>query len=258
MKATAPEPGLSFAWFDRERFPWFLFICVVLSFAAHAGSFLIFQVIYPQRATLPPPPPQVQLLSPELPEYSAIWQRVQAEDPSLVASTFSATPVSLFDVAYRPSFTTLRTAPRSVPEVVVPVQFPAVKNPLAIIRSADATASAPAPAPIFLSTRITFSSTLAHRPLEQVPAFVTETAAIAPVEPSRFLIGVTDRGEVRFVFLQQSSGNPALDAEASRALTTATFAQDKVPVTWSHATIEWGDEVFAARPKSKPQTPKQE
>ena len=257
MKATAPEPGLSFAWFDRERFPWFLFICVVLSFAAHAGSFLIFQVIYPQRATLPPPPPQVQLLSSDLPEFPAIWQRVQADDPSLVASTFSATPVTLFDVPYRPSFTTLRTAPRSVPEeVAAPVQFPAVKNPLAIIRSAEATPSAPTPAPIALSTRVTFSPTLAGRPLQHAPTFAPETTGTAPVEPSRFLIGVTDRGEVRFVFLQQSSGNPALDAEASRALTATTFAQEKNPVTWSHATIQWGDEVFAAGPKSAAQPPK--
>ena len=257
MKATAPEPGLSFAWSDREHFPWFLFLCVVLSFAAHAGSFLIFQVIYPQRATLPPPPPQVQLLFSDLPEFPAIWQRVQAADPSLVASTFSATPVSLFDVPYRPSFTTLRTAPRSVPEVVAPVQFPAVKNPLTIIRSADAAPSAPTPAPISLSTRVTFSPSLAGRPLQSAPTFAPETTALAPVEPSRFLIGVTDRGEVRFAFLQQSSGNPVLDAEASRALAATTFAPDKIPVTWSHATIQWGDEVFAADPKSDTPIPAQ-
>lgn len=250
MKATAAEPGLSFAWFDRERFPWFLFICVLLSFAAHAGSFLVFQVIYPQRATLPPPPPQVQLLAPQLPDYPSVWQRILADDPSLVASTFSATPVTLFDVPYRPSYTTLRTAPRGVPEVDAPVQFPAVKNPLSIIRSGENVAAAPEPAQVSLATHVTFSPALATRPMQRQPAFAPPTNTSSPVEPSRFLIGVTDRGEVRFLFLQKSSGNPALDAEATRALAAATFSQNDTPITWSHASVEWGDEAFAVTSKT--------
>ena len=251
MKATAPEPGLSFAWRDRDRFPWLLFACVVLSFAAHAGSFLIFQVVYPQRATLPPPPPQVQLLSPAIADYEATRNWIDAEDPALVAGASSVMPAGLLEVPYRPSYSTPRTAPRSVPETAASVQFPAVKSPLSIIRSGDGESAGPARPPEPLPTRATFSPSLTGRTLTHAPEFNPKATASTPVEPSQFLIGVTGRGEVRFVFRQHTSGNPQLDEEAARALAASTFATGDEAVTWAHATVTWGDEVFPSNLKSE-------
>jgi hypothetical protein len=236
---------------ERERFPWFLFFCVVLSFAAHAGSFLIFQVVYPQRVTVPPPPPQVQLLSPVAAQYSALMSWVDAEDPALVANAQSVRPAGLLDVPYRPSYSIQRTAPRTVPQAAVAVQFPAAKNPLAIIRSADEKPAATVPAPEPLPTRVTFSTPLAARALARAPEFGGTIQTAVPVEPSLFLIGVTDRGEIRFVFLQQSSGNSDLDAAGARSLKGASFVPDASPVVWGHATVAWGDDVLAQDLKSE-------
>jgi hypothetical protein len=125
------------------------------------------------------------------------------------------------------------------------VQFPAARNPLAIIRSADPQPAPVAPAPAPLSTRVSFSPPLAERGLTHPVEFSHSVRATAPVEPSSFLLGVTGRGEVRFIFLQRSSGNIDLDTAAARALGSATFAPSEAPIIWSHANITWGDDALA-------------
>lgn len=246
--AASAEPLLESR--ERERFPWFLLLCVVLSFLAHAGSFLIFQVVYPQQVTVPPPPPQVQLLSPATPEYEAIMNWVEADDPALVASAHSVRPANLLDVPYRPSFEVQRTAPLGVPEAPVTLEYPAARDPLAIIRSGDRQPTPPAPAPGPLPTHLTLSPTLAAQTLIQPPDLAVNVRASAPVESSRYLLGVTDRGEVRFVFLQRSCGDAQLDTAGTRQLARATFDPIPVPITWGYATIAWGDAVFGKAPPS--------
>lgn len=248
MKTAVATTGPLLETGERERFPWFLFLCVALSFLAHAASFLLFQVVYPQRVTVPPPPPQIQLLSPATPQYDAIMNWIEAEDPALVASAYSVRPANLLEVPYRPSFAVQRTAPRGVPEAPVAWQYPAVRNPLAIIRSGEPPPPAPPLEPGPLPTRLTLSPTLAAQTLIQPPDLRTSVRSAMPVEPSRYLLGVTDRGEVRFVFLQQSSGNAALDTAGAGSLSRASFDPIARPITWGHATIAWGDEVFAANP----------
>ncbi len=256
MKA-APSTGIPGPLLDaHERFPWFLFFCVFLSLLAHAGSFLVFQVVYPQHVSVPPPPPQVQLLSTATPQYEAIMNWVDAEDPALAASAHSVRPANLLEVLYQPSYAVQRTAPRGVPEARVTVQFPAARNPLAVIRSAEQHSTAAPASPGSLATRLILSPPFSNRALAQLPDLAVSVRTAAPVEPSRYLIGVSDRGEVRFVFLQQSSGNPALDAAGAKALTRATFAAQAIAVSWGHATIAWGDEVIEEEAKSEIQARK--
>ena len=248
MKPGPEGSQLTFAWPEREPFPWMLFGFVLLSFVAHAGSFFIFQVVDPQRATLPLRAPQVHLLAGSTPEERAVLEWIDAEDPSLVAGAGSVTPPGVLDVAYRPSYATPRTAPRSVSEPQAPVQFPAVKTPLAIIRSADARPADTARIPQPSATRASFSDAIASRPLVRAPELTPTKKAAEPLEPSRYLIGVTDRGEVRFVFVQSSSGDPALDTEGAARLASAAFASDESPIVWAHATIAWGDDAYLQSP----------
>jgi hypothetical protein len=56
---------------------------------------------------------------------------------------------------------------------------------------------------------------------------------------------VTANGEVRFVFLQSSSGNPALDQQAAAHLEDVVFAPDAAPIMWASAVVTWGDETYA-------------
>ena len=245
MNPRPAATGLTFQWPEREGFPWFLFTFVLLSFAAHAASFFIFQAVFPQRATLPQRAPAVHLLTGSTPEERAVLEWIDAEDPALVASASSVTPPRLLDVEYRPSYATHRTAPRSVAEPQSSVQFPAVKSALAIIASAETKSAAARPAREPSPTRVSFSAAIASRALVRPPDPAAIAKAAAPLEPSRYLIGVTDRGEVRFVFLQHSSGDPAFDDAGAARLASATFAPEATPIAWAQATVTWGDDAYS-------------
>jgi hypothetical protein len=250
VKTAAPGAGPLLEARDRERFPWFLFLCVALSFIAHVGSFLIFQVVYPQRVTVPPPPPQVQLLAPATPHHEAIMSWVEAEDPALVASAHSVRPATLLEVAYHPSYAVQRTAPLGVPEPAEVMQIPAARDPLAIIRSAETRPSVPAAAPGPLPSRLTLSPSLAAQTLIQPPDLAVGVRTLMPIEPSRYLLGVSDRGAVRYIFLRESCGHRELDDAGARSLTRAAFDPIAAPITWGFASIAWGDEVIEGSGKS--------
>ena len=247
MKAAPADPGLTFDWPERERFPYILFGCVFLSLVVHAATFYVFQVQYPQRVTIPPPPPLVSLLTPSSPENEALLRWIAAEDPALVASARSVVPPGLLEVPYRPSFGTVRTGPLGSVETPVPVQFPPPRSPLSII---GLTAPRPVPetrATLPMRTTIGLSAALAERSVKP-PSFHWTQRASQPLQPLRALIGVTDRGEVRFTFVQRSSGAEGIDAEALRQLAGLRFAPGGAAITWAVATVDFGAEAYATTP----------
>ncbi|MEI9896045.1 MAG: hypothetical protein WDN28_19790 [Chthoniobacter sp.] len=111
MSAPVPEPNVILAAPDDSGFPYVLFFCVLGSLLAHAGTFFLFQVVYPQRVTIPQPAPHVSLLTPSSPENIALLRWIEAEDPALVANDNPLAPPGLAEVRYRPSFASPRTAP---------------------------------------------------------------------------------------------------------------------------------------------------
>src|SRR5947209_19467100 len=104
MKSSAPQANLTFATPDDAGFPYLLFFCVFGSLLAHAGTFFLFHVVYPQRVTIPQPAPHVSLLNPSSPENIALLRWIEAEDPALVATDNPSIPPGLVDVRYRRSF----------------------------------------------------------------------------------------------------------------------------------------------------------
>ncbi|HYR57104.1 MAG TPA: hypothetical protein VEO95_00685 [Chthoniobacteraceae bacterium] len=247
MNAPSGDSGLTFAWPEREKFPFVLFGCVFLSLIAHAMTFLVFQVVYPQRVTIPPPPPQVSLLAPTSPENEALLRWIAAEDPALVASARSVVPANLLSVPYQPSFSVVRAAPLGSIEEPAVVPFPPARNPLSVIASA-----APRPQPeigttLPMRTTLDLSVALAERGLKP-PSFHWKVRASEPLQPLRALIGVSDRGEVRFTFLQNSSGDAHIDAEALDQLAKLAFAPGDAAITWAVATVDFGAEAYTAAP----------
>lgn len=245
MKADA-DSALSFDWPRRERFPYILFGCVFLSLAAHVGSFFIFQIVYPQRVTIPPPAPQVALLTPSSPENIALLRWIDAEDPALVAGARSVVPEGLLDLTYKPSYQTVRTQPRGSTEEPIVVRFPAARDSLGVIESA---LPRPAPTPAAIasaSTSVRFAGGLAQRPLQKPASFPLKSRVPVPVEPLRALIGVTAQGAVDFAFLQSSSGNQPLDGEVLAQLRHLRFITAESPITWGFAIVSLGPEVIAA------------
>jgi hypothetical protein len=67
---------------------------------------------------------------------------------------------------------------------------------------------------------------------------------------------VSGIGEMRYCFLLNSSGDPALDKQARRYLTLCRFSKSPASaeqndpfLTWGIATIEWGSDVARHRPR---------
>ncbi len=243
-------PELLFAWGKPLRFRWAFFGLLALSAAVHLATFFLFQIAYPPRVSIPPPAPEVSLLLPTSPENRALLRRIEAEDPALLAAVAITTPPGLLEPKYHASYETVRTQPRTVAEQFEAVKFPSPKDPLSIIRggekAAQLSSAAPPPAP----TRVTFSQALAKRAPKTEPAWSFDPRATVPLESAAWLIGVTDRGEVRYVFLQHSSGDSALDKQIAAQLPRLDFQPAESPITWGIATAAWGDDAYAANPKS--------
>lgn len=245
MSKAAEPSGLLFRWQKARGVLSWLPLFLLISILAHAGTFFVFQVVYPQRATLPPQPPQVTVLS-DTPENASLLRWIEAEDPALVAAPPRLQPPKLVTPTYRPSFEVIRTAPRMAAEKAPLVPPAPARDPISIIRSSTSSAPASAQPRQPQPTRIHFSGALAKRSTRAAEeAALTKSAT--PLDPATFLIGVTDRGEVRFHFLQKSSGDSAVDASAAEHLAQLSFdAAPGAPITWGMATFAWGDDAFAA------------
>jgi hypothetical protein len=255
VKGAAAETGLIFEWPEREGFPFILFGCVFFSLLAHVGTFFVFQVIYPQRATIPPPPPQVSLLTPSSAENESVLRWIATEDPALVASARSVVPPGLLEVPYRPSFSRVTAAPLGSVEVPAPLQFPPARTALAIIGSTAPLPPPRVPQPVAMRTTLTLAAPLADRPVKP-PSFRWQQLARQPLQPLRALLGVAASGAVRFAFLQRSSGDEGIDAEALTQLERLEFASGAAEVTWALATLEFGAEAYPGAPSELRQRPR--
>ncbi|MCE9609750.1 MAG: hypothetical protein K8R23_06030 [Chthoniobacter sp.] len=222
--------------------------CVAISLAAHAGAFFLFQVTEPPGSTIARAAPQISVLTPSSPEAVALLRWIDAQDPALAATIASAPPTALLETTYRPSYATMRTAPLGPVENMVAVPFPAARDPFEIIARADARPAPPASAGVVQPTTLTFAEPLARRAPSAPPPLVPRQRANEPVEPARFLLGVTARGEVRFTFLQDSSGQPALDEQVAAHLQTLVFAPADAPMTWASASVIWGNDAYGEKP----------
>ena len=244
MNAGETAPGLTFSWLSRDRFSLLLFACAFFSLLVHAATFFLFQVVYPQRVTIPPPESKVTLVTAETPEGEALLRWIDAEDPALVASAVGQVPTRLLEVPYVPSYAATRTLPRTTSEAPTTVQFPPARPPLAFIRSAD-----PKPVVQPLITRrvlssIHFSGGLASRAPSEPPPLAFAVRSSDPLEPATLLIGVNESGEVRYHFTQHSSGNPVMDSAAAEHLSHMRFAAAASSIEWSVATVNWGDDAY--------------
>lgn len=244
MKAAGEPAPLIFSWGKRPRFAGFLSSFLVLSLLAHIATFFVFRVVYPERVSIPAPPPEVILLTPNGPENQALLRRIESEEPALVASSMSSAGEPLFAVNYRPSFETLRTMPRPAVTNPTEVQFPPAKPPLDLIRSAarrdEQTAFDIKPQP----TKLSFRGALTTRPVAKEPPFVIDPKSSVPLEPAEFLLGVSETGEVRYSFLQSSCGVPALDVAVAEHLERICFEVGEGEMAWGMARVSWGDDAY--------------
>lgn len=242
MNAASAERALIFAWERVRRMPMVLPAFLLLSFVVHVAAFFAFRVVYPPQASLRPPPPPITILDPARPDHQALLRWAEAEDPA-PAATQSQLTDRLLEVRYRPSYAAVRTAPLTLAPEVGRAQYPPARDPLHLIRSVEPAQPRPPSPPEAANTRMNFSGELAARASDS-GQLAWASRSRDPLEPAEFLVGVTERGEVRFVVLQRSSGNRELDQEAANHLRNFELTQGSAPVEWGHATVNWGADVY--------------
>ena len=180
---------------------------------------------------------------------------VQVQDPSATEQPLEIIPAGLGDIRYTPAYAITHTFPKE-PEPRTDTElagFPSAHNLLDIL---DSTA-APAPMPRHgVTTALSFSEALRARDAAPDAPLPIEAKSGVNLRPTVFLVGVDDRGEVRYCFLQEGSGDETLiDRQAEAALRQHRFSRSETPLEWGFATFIWGAEAHAPRPAQPPPKP---
>lgn len=253
-----PAKNLVFGGHEPGVIPWTLLGFTFVSACLHAFGFYIFQTVYPPAAHVGPPPVQIGLLTPGAPGADAILRWIDSEDPALAAEPGKAPIPGLMSLPYIPSYSAaVHARPVMASTTEQPLPYPAGVSGLDLVKMAAPHPAGPPPPIPGAATTISFSGALKDSVVYPLPSLdsLHEPDPGVQLQPAHFLIGVSDRGEVRYVFLQDlqdPSGDKTLDAAAGRVLEQVRFRPSSEPLTWGFATVYWGSAVYA-RPTPAPE-----
>lgn len=238
------EPGLLFRWIPPRRRARALVLFIVLSALLHAFCFYLFQVVYPPTGGSMVTPARVSFVTNNTNDAKALLRWVDAEDPALTSATLRP-PENLLralpPVEHVPSYLTAQTPLKQPPPLVADLRPPSPQPPGPV----RLTTPAPVRARATPATVIEFSEEIrALGPATFPPAQFSASTREQP-QNARFRIAVDGRGEVRYAFPVQSSGDAQLDGQAREALVQTRFAaaNGDPALTWGIATVEWGGDI---------------
>ena len=250
--ATADD--LIFGWGPPGRGKWTIVGFLFGSLVVHALGFYLFQIVYPPAVALLPPPGRVSLITPTSDEGRLLLGWVDAEDPAL-ASTTQPLPdgksLAIPTIQHAPSYLTRQPALKELPPAPPPLRIPGAHPPGPV----EPPASRVQPVTKIAPTVIRFSPELEALGSAQVPELKFSAASQEAPQAAQFRVAVNTNGEVRHCFLQNSSGDAALDEQARKYLALSRFSpienrESKIEndLTWGSVTVEWGNDVATSSP----------
>ncbi|PYL64432.1 MAG: hypothetical protein DMF25_07070 [Verrucomicrobia bacterium] len=256
MNASVSVPAatpLLFNWEPPRGRKMAITVFVIVSLVAHALCFYVFQIVYPPTIALLPPPARVSLISPNSEEGRTLLQWIGAEDPALAFATqrpAEARLRALPKLRHVPSYLAIEPALREIPPLFVDLRMPSSQPPTAV----PITHAQVPPATSPRATTFSFSTELNNFGAPHLPRPSFTASNNESPDNIRFRVAVGARGEIRYCFLLNTSGDPALDEQARQYLMLCRFpgrpASDESDrsLLWGIATIEWGNDV--ARPQA--------
>jgi hypothetical protein len=216
------------------------------SIVLHALCFYIFQIIYPPATAPPPPPARINIITPASEEGRILLAWVEAEDPALSSTTQRPPHVASFappNPEHVPSYANRQPALTPVPPYAPDLRVPSSRPPGPV---PEVRGPIIATAPV-VKTTVDFETEHGQLGAPQLPEFRFAPATKESPQTSRFRIGVSALGDVRYCFMEDSSGDSALDEQARRYLLLTRFGQSKTKsagdLIWTAATIEWGNDI---------------
>jgi hypothetical protein len=246
MTAESPEAALLFNWRPPRSRKLSIALFIALSFVLHAICFYVFQIIYPTAVVLLPAPARVSLITSASEQGRTLLRWVEAEDPAL-ASAPQRPPESRRPSPPRtphiPSYLAEQPQLKHVPLPEVEIRAPAADPPAPIPPARRSPPQSLGRQP----TRVDFSEEFAGRKASFLPEpdFVAATGETP--QSVRFRVALAPDGTIRFALPLNSSGDPALDAQARHHLSMIRFrpldAAANSPAVWGIATVAWGNDV---------------
>jgi hypothetical protein len=255
MNIPATSAGdLVFGWERPGRGKWTIAGFLFGSLVVHALGFYLFQIVYPPAVALLPPPGRVSLIAPNSDEGRLLLGWLDAEDPAL-ASTTQPPPdgksLVMPTIQHAPSYLGRQPALKDLPPAPVTLRIPSARPPAAV----DAPRSTAPAVPKIAPTTIRFSAELEALGSAQLPESKFNASGQVSPQAAQFRISVNEYGEVRHCFLQNSSGDAALDEQARKYLLLCRFSsaenrKSKIEnnLIWGTATLEWGNDIAAPSP----------
>jgi hypothetical protein len=255
---SAPAEPLLFDWESLGHRKGAIAAFLMASLIAHALCFYIFQIVYPPTVALLPPPARISLISPDSEEGRTLLRWIEAEDPAVAFATQrppEARLHSLPKVRHVPSYLAKEPALKEIPPMVADLRAPSSQPPVAVPILYQPAASAMDATP----TTVSFSNELDAWGAPTLPAPNFAASNNESPENVCFRLAVGPRGDVRYCFPLNSSGDPALDEQARHYLMLGRFSgrstmgdKSTEPLTWGIATIEWGSDVARSRATPTP------
>ena len=243
---AAVEAPLVFNWGPPRRRARALVVFIALSLLLHALCFYVFQIVYPPTVLLLPPPARVNFISSSSEEGRALLRQIDAEDPALTSAT-QRPPESksraLPKLQHVPSYINRQAPLKELPPLLVDLRPPSAQPPAPAPMTNRETPSTAMTA----ATSVVFSEEIADLGAAKFPATKFTASTAEQPDNVRFRIAVNARGEVRYCFPINSSGDASLSAQARQhiALTRfparSTLSNDSL--TWGIATVQWGNDV---------------
>jgi hypothetical protein len=260
VNASAVAP-LVFSWDPPRKRRRALIVFLILSVALHALCFYIFQIVYPPTIALMPPPARVTLISPDDPESLALLRWVEAEDPALTTTTQrlpEAKSLVLPPIQHRPSYASHQPNIENTSSTDARSQYSKLGRNRAGSPSASESECQRSRAGAQNDGEFCRSTCSLGDPVFADFKFRL-THPDAPAN-ARFRVAIDEHGAIRFCFLIESSGDPALDEQARNFLQLCRLkTKENSPVTnesalfWTTATILWGNDfVPTSSPSATP------
>jgi hypothetical protein len=254
MSADSPATKshlLVFRWPERSA-SFVLPSLFLASVAAHALAFYVFQVIYPA-PSVSPPSAQITFLAPSSPESKELLRWVSARDPAAAEILQEVVPPGLGEISYTPSYAKAQSLPKPVEAAEESIPFPPARDSLALMAPASPRVASPHQG---VQSSVAFSESLRKRDAAPQPEIVFAGKSSTSLKPAKFLVGIDDRGAVRFAFLQEEgSGDTDIDKEAEEQLDLLRFksTEANAPLNWGFVTFTCGADAFAPVPPPTPQ-----
>ncbi|MFN2508467.1 MAG: hypothetical protein ABR589_06805 [Chthoniobacterales bacterium] len=197
---------------------------IAASAGLHALCFYLFQIIYPPTVALLPPPARVHLITPDSEDGRLLLRWIEAEDPALSSTTQPPPDTASFvppRANHVPSYRVRQPALKEAPPYQPDLRVPSARPPAPVFLPRAPTPAGAATTP----SRLTFSPDAAPLGEAVIPPLQFTSPNREPPQTAEFRVAIGAKGEVRHCFVQNSSGDAALDEQARRHILLCRFPE---------------------------------